>query len=367
MADPRSPCRHASGARAPSPAGEKSAGSDPPDGCDGGTPIGPENRRFSWGRSRFLVRRNVRPRRRCQVRSGPIHTRSGSSRRCDRGCDPSCNPTAGLRSQASVAQCIGLDGVDGDLQTVLDAGLACFAPCGQRAHDAGPRHRLASSCAAFRSGPSGDAGWPSSVLRGQDREPARHIPAPSSSQEGLHRPASRPRNGRVVVRYPVTGGCVSARGSGLWRWEDRGRGERKTEAQRDGCARARAKLNGGATAGFEAELWAMADTLHGLMDAAEYKRVVLGLIFLKYISHAFEECRAAPTAEWSEDAAEDRDEYIAENIFWVRPRGPPGASQGAGKAADGRPERQSSDGGDRAGQPYAQGHAAADRSQSRCP
>ena len=42
-----------------------------------------------------------------------------------------------------------------------------------------------------------------------------------------------------------------------------------------------------------------------------------GLIFLKYISDAFEERHAAVVADWGEDAAEDRDEYIAENIFWV--------------------------------------------------
>jgi len=45
----------------------------------------------------------------------------------------------------------------------------------------------------------------------------------------------------------------------------------------------------GATTGYEADLWRMADTLRGSMDVAEYKHVVLGLIFLKYISDAFEE------------------------------------------------------------------------------
>ena len=75
----------------------------------------------------------------------------------------------------------------------------------------------------------------------------------------------------------------------------------------------------GAVTGYEADLWRMADTLRGSMDAAEYKHVVLGLIFLKYISDAFEERRAAVLAEWGEEAAEDRDEYIAENIFWVPP------------------------------------------------
>ncbi|WP_419950940.1 type I restriction-modification system subunit M [Candidatus Palauibacter sp.] len=72
-----------------------------------------------------------------------------------------------------------------------------------------------------------------------------------------------------------------------------------------------------ATTGYEADLWAMADTLRGSMDAAEYKHVVLGIIFLKYISDAFEERHAAVLAEWGEEAAEDRDEYTAENIFWV--------------------------------------------------
>ena len=68
---------------------------------------------------------------------------------------------------------------------------------------------------------------------------------------------------------------------------------------------------------FRAEMWRMADALRGSMDAAEYKHVVLGLIFLKYISDAFEERHALVLAEWGEEAAEDRDEYVAESIFWV--------------------------------------------------
>ena len=71
--------------------------------------------------------------------------------------------------------------------------------------------------------------------------------------------------------------------------------------------------------GHEAEYWRMADALRGSMDAAEYKHVVLGLVFLKYISDAFEERHAEVLAEWGKDATEDRDEYIAENIFWVPP------------------------------------------------
>ena len=70
---------------------------------------------------------------------------------------------------------------------------------------------------------------------------------------------------------------------------------------------------------YRSELWRMADALRGSMDAAEYKHVVLGLIFLKYISDAFEERRAQVVEEWGEEAAEARDEYVAENIFWVPP------------------------------------------------
>jgi type I restriction enzyme M protein len=77
-----------------------------------------------------------------------------------------------------------------------------------------------------------------------------------------------------------------------------------------------------ATVGYEAELWQMADALRGSMDAAEYKHVVLGLIFLKYISDAFEEQHAKLNAERAQGAdPEDSDEYRgAEHpIFWVPP------------------------------------------------
>ena len=74
----------------------------------------------------------------------------------------------------------------------------------------------------------------------------------------------------------------------------------------------------GANIGFEAELWKAADALRNNMDAAEYKHVVLGLIFLKYISDAFEELHAKLEREKGADA-EDPDEYRAQNIFWVPP------------------------------------------------
>jgi type I restriction enzyme M protein len=80
------------------------------------------------------------------------------------------------------------------------------------------------------------------------------------------------------------------------------------------------KKNNGANVGYEAELWQMADALRGSMDAAEYKHVVLGLIFLKYISDAFEEQHAKLEAEKSQGAdPEDPDEYRALSIFWVPP------------------------------------------------
>ena len=76
----------------------------------------------------------------------------------------------------------------------------------------------------------------------------------------------------------------------------------------------------GATTGYEAELWQMADALRGSMDAAEYKHVVLGIIFLKYISDAFEERHTLLESEREQGAdPEDPDEYRAENIFWVPP------------------------------------------------
>src|SRR5665811_1519855 len=91
------------------------------------------------------------------------------------------------------------------------------------------------------------------------------------------------------------------------------------------------RASNGANLGFEEKLWAAADKMRGHMDPAEYKHVLLGLIFLKYISDAFVERRntlAALTADPESDyfvpdpqarhfVLEDRDEYAAENVFWV--------------------------------------------------
>ena len=73
---------------------------------------------------------------------------------------------------------------------------------------------------------------------------------------------------------------------------------------------------GTTTVGFEEQLWQASDKLRSNMDAAEYKHVVLGLIFLKYVSDSFTEKYNALKAEGYGDE-EDRDEYLADNIFWV--------------------------------------------------
>jgi len=76
----------------------------------------------------------------------------------------------------------------------------------------------------------------------------------------------------------------------------------------------------GATIGFEAKRWLAADKLRNNMDAAEYKHVALGLIFLKYIFDTFEEQRARldeGQGDYAGANPEDPDEYKAENVFWV--------------------------------------------------
>jgi len=85
-------------------------------------------------------------------------------------------------------------------------------------------------------------------------------------------------------------------------------------------ARATSSPASSANIGFEAKLWLAADKLRNNMDAAEYKHVVLGLIFLKYISDTFEEHRARLVegkGEFEGADPEERDEYLAHNVFWV--------------------------------------------------
>ncbi|MBP1630112.1 MAG: putative type restriction enzyme protein [Bacteroidetes bacterium] len=76
-----------------------------------------------------------------------------------------------------------------------------------------------------------------------------------------------------------------------------------------------AELNS-AEIGFEDKIWKAADLLRGNLDASEYKTVVLGLIFLKYISDRFE-LRYNELLEEGEGFEEDRDEYTSENVFYV--------------------------------------------------
>ena len=76
--------------------------------------------------------------------------------------------------------------------------------------------------------------------------------------------------------------------------------------------------NNTADVGFEQQIWQAADILRGNMDAAEYKHVVLGLIFLKYISDKFDE-RYRELVDEGDGFEEDRDEYTAKNIFFVPP------------------------------------------------
>jgi type I restriction enzyme M protein len=72
----------------------------------------------------------------------------------------------------------------------------------------------------------------------------------------------------------------------------------------------------GSDLGFEAELFKAADRLRGNLEPSEYKHVVLGLVFLKYISEAFELHHAKLASDEYADP-EDPEEYLAENIFWV--------------------------------------------------
>lgn len=76
------------------------------------------------------------------------------------------------------------------------------------------------------------------------------------------------------------------------------------------------KADNTAEIGFEEQIWKAADKFRGNMDASEYKHVVLGLIFLKYISDKFNQ-RYQELLDEGEGFEEDRDEYIAENIFFV--------------------------------------------------
>ena len=83
---------------------------------------------------------------------------------------------------------------------------------------------------------------------------------------------------------------------------------------------AKSKENNAKEEPIEKQLWKTADKLRKNIDAAEYKHIVLGLIFLKYISDAFEELHSkliAGKGEYIGADPEDKDEYKAENVFFV--------------------------------------------------
>lgn len=82
------------------------------------------------------------------------------------------------------------------------------------------------------------------------------------------------------------------------------------------CLQERVEIMASAALQIEEKLWQMADKLRGSMDSSEYKNVVLGLLFLKYISDSFEEKHEELREDEYADE-EDRDEYLADNIFWV--------------------------------------------------
>ncbi len=114
------------------------------------------------------------------------------------------------------------------------------------------------------------------------------------------------------------------------------------------AAKTKTTKKGAEPLGFEQTLWAAADKLRGNLESAEYKHVVLGLIFLKYVSDAFEErydflveATADPKSDYyvKSDAArvqiiESRDEYTSEGVFWVPAEARWSALQSAAKQPD---------------------------------
>jgi len=78
--------------------------------------------------------------------------------------------------------------------------------------------------------------------------------------------------------------------------------------------------------GFEEKLWAAADKMRNNMDPSEYKHIILGLIFLKYISDSFSKLHEKILKEDGEKEAEDKDYYTSENVFWGSSRSQMGIS-----------------------------------------
>ncbi|WP_293535389.1 class I SAM-dependent DNA methyltransferase [Phenylobacterium sp.] len=100
--------------------------------------------------------------------------------------------------------------------------------------------------------------------------------------------------------------------------QDEGRSGGRVVTEQSERTTRRGSPNRGGDLGFEAELFKAADKLRGNLEPSEYKHVALGLIFLKYISEAFEAQHARLSAEDYADP-EDPEEYTAANVFWVPP------------------------------------------------
>lgn len=150
---------------------------------------------------------------------------------------------------------------------------------------------------------------------------------PDAPRARLPLSGPRPRRTQASVDTPPTSETPAEKGR---------RGRTKSEPNKAGL-------------GFEARLWEAADLMRNNMDPAEYKHVVLGLLFLKYISDAFEERREILTREVADpksdyfiedeegraddlvELLEDRDEYTAENVFWVPKEARWSAIQGQAK------------------------------------
>ena len=135
-------------------------------------------------------------------------------------------------------------------------------------------------------------------------------------EKGRGRGGSVKRTAATPTSKPLTAAAQPARA----------RTDDGTPAPVGKAAETKVAKNQTANLGFEAKLWLAADKLRNNMDAAEYKHVVLGLIFLKYISDTFAEHHAkllagakAKSGEYAGANPEDPDEYKAENVFWVPP------------------------------------------------
>ena len=134
-------------------------------------------------------------------------------------------------------------------------------------------------------------------------------------RERLLEHASAGASPKPKAATAVARGASRARPSGR-----KARAKAQPKTQSTTTRRTKPPKTNRATIGYETKLWAAANALRGNMDAAEYKHVVLGIIFLKYVSDAFAERHAQLEAERDQGAdPEDDDEYTSSNVFWVPP------------------------------------------------